>query len=109
MLTLDEYQEAANTTAIYKSDLYPFLGLSEEAGEIVGKINKNLRKTGFSGIHTDQPMREALHKELGDVLWMLAACCTILDIPLSEVAQMNLEKLQGRRERGTLDGSGDDR
>ncbi len=53
--------------------------------------------------------RAALTLELGDVLWYLAELCTQLGIGLDDVAAANLAKLQGRIERGTLAGDGDNR
>ena len=47
--------------------------------------------------------------EIGDVLWALAACCTELDVSLDDVAKINLDKVRGRVERGTITGDGDDR
>jgi hypothetical protein len=35
--------------------------------------------------------------------------CDTLGLDLEEVAGANIEKLRGRRDRGTLHGSGDDR
>ncbi len=53
--------------------------------------------------------REAMSKELGDVLWYVAQLATELDLDLEEIAQQNLEKLLSRQRRGVLSGSGDDR
>ena len=51
----------------------------------------------------------ALIKEVGDVLWYVAAICNELNITLAEAAETNLEKLFDRGERGKLQGSGDNR
>jgi hypothetical protein len=46
-MTLDHYQQEAAATAIYKHPIiYPALGLSNEAGEVLGKIKKLLRDDG---------------------------------------------------------------
>ena len=54
-------------------------------------------------------MRKTLKDELGDVLWYLAALATELACPLSEIAESNIEKLEKRKEKNTLHGSGDER
>ena len=47
--------------------------------------------------------------EIGDVLWYCAALAKDLNMPLAKIAAKNKEKLLSRKERGTLQGSGDDR
>ena len=53
--------------------------------------------------------REAIKKELGDVLWYMSAVCSDLNINMSDVAQANIDKLNSRLTRGVLGGSGDER
>ena len=105
-----EYQAAAATTGgAVRTDhpvVYPVLGLTNEAGEVAGKVKKIFRDRG--GVITDED-RRALTLELGDVLWYLAEICTQLGIGLEDVAAANIEKLQGRVARGTLAGDGDTR
>ena len=48
-------------------------------------------------------------KEIGDVLWYIAALCEELDIDMETCAILNIEKLKYRQQRGTLQGSGDNR
>jgi NTP pyrophosphatase (non-canonical NTP hydrolase) len=101
-LSLDEYQEKVMTTAIYKDKiLYTALGLCGEAGEVAEKIKKWLRDGELDDIE--------LAKELGDVMWYVAALSNDLGYDLSEIAEMNLIKLQSRKARGTLQGNGDNR
>jgi NTP pyrophosphatase (non-canonical NTP hydrolase) len=50
-----------------------------------------------------------LEKEIGDVLWYLAAICRDFDLSLQSAAEGNIEKLRSRQERGVLSGSGDNR
>lgn len=83
-------------------NLYPVLALAEETGEAVGKIAKAIRK----GVDVD---KDALKKELGDVLWNLSAVATMYDIDLEDVAISNLEKLEDRMNRNVLVGEGDNR
>ena len=110
-LNFDEYQEGALRTAVYPGRgagnwIYPALGLAGESGEIAEKIKKALRDD--AGKMSDE-RRAALRKELGDVLWYVAAMCSELGLTLSDVAQANLDKLAKRQETGRLHGSGDDR
>lgn len=86
--------------------VYPTLGLTNEAGDVAGKVKKIFRDR--HGVVTDDD-RSALMLELGDVLWYLAELCTQLGISLEETAKANIGKLDGRTERGTLLGDGDDR
>ena len=82
------------------------LGLAGEAGEVAEKFKKIIRdKNGV--ISKDD--KDTIKKELGDVLWYTATISRYLDIPLSEVADANLEKLESRRQRDKLHGEGDNR
>lgn len=109
-MTFKEYQEKAKATALYpsiqESYVYPALGLTNEAGEVAGKIKKIFRDN--NGKLTDE-IRHALAKEIGDVMWYVAQLSTELGLSLEDVAQLNIDNLAGRKERGTLHGSGDNR
>ena len=108
--SLNAYQIASRKTwSLIKTDhpiVYPTLGLTNEAGEVAGKIKKIFRDR--NGIISDAD-REALKYELGDVLWYLAQICTELDLTLEEVARANLTKLSDRLERNRIGGDGDHR
>ena len=82
------------------------LGVAGEAGEFADKIKKILRDK--KGAFTDED-RDAIIKELGDVLWYVALVSLYLDTPLSRVAQGNLDKLASRQKRNKLTGEGDER
>lgn len=101
-LTFDEYQQFTATTAVYTDRMYPVLGLAEEAGEAAGKFAKYVRD------NTDFPY-EAVKKELGDVMWMVARIAADNGMTLSEVIAGNVNKLKDRQKRSVLHGSGDDR
>lgn len=109
-MTFDEYQKESRKTAIYpdkgQNFIYPTLGLSGEAGEVAEKIKKVLRDDG--GKVGDEKKQE-IEKELGDVLWYVAQIATELGLSLDRVAEMNIEKLFSRLERGKLQGGGDNR
>lgn len=106
-MNINTYQQQASETAIYNNKLiYPTLGLAGEAGEIANKVKKILRDN--SG-ELQEDIRQNLIDELGDVLWYVAALATDLKAELSEVANRNIEKLNSRKNRGVIGGSGDNR
>ncbi len=105
-----EYQQKAKQTAKYPvighAVIYPTLGLTNEAGEVSGKIKKIFRdKQGVIG----DAERAALLGELGDVLWYLAQVSTELGLSLDEIAEHNIAKLLDRQSRGKIQGDGDNR
>jgi NTP pyrophosphatase (non-canonical NTP hydrolase) len=85
---------------------YPAMALAEEAGEVAGKYAKAIRDCNG---RIDAERREAIKKELGDVLWFVAELSTQLDFTLEEVMAANIEKLTSRKARGVIKGDGDDR
>lgn len=111
--TMNEYQADAAQTMIYKwKVIYPALGLANEAGEVAGKIKKLIRddNVSFDGkVDLSDKQRADIAAELGDVLWYIAALARDLNIPLNDIANINIEKLMSRKERGVLGGSGDNR
>lgn len=106
VINFDDYQTWSNSTAIYPKDRaleYTALGLASEAGEVAGKIKKLIRDGDtYEG-------REAAIGELGDVLWYLARVSEELGVNLSEIALSNQAKLNSRKSRGVIGGSGDNR
>jgi NTP pyrophosphatase (non-canonical NTP hydrolase) len=108
-LSLNQYQELAKSTAVFPEHMgiiYCALALGGESGEAQEKVKKVIRDSG--GEFTPEKC-EAIAMELGDVLWYLANLADQLGFKLSDVAQMNLDKLQSRKERGVIQGSGDAR
>ena len=123
---LDDYQTAAlkyDTFSGYQDGLMKYskdgimlatengliekvLGLPGEAGEAADKFKKIIRDKG--GV-ISKSSREEIVKELGDVLWYVAMIAEYLEVPLSEVASMNIEKLESRYKRNKIHGSGDNR
>mgnify|MGYP000739967517 CR=1 FL=1 len=97
-MKLDEYQQLALKTAGHRGDqekvlTYTALGLTGESGEVAEII----KKTFYHGHPLD---REALSKELGDVLWYLAVMADELGLRLEQVAQENVAKLRARYPNG---------
>lgn len=111
--TFTEYYVKALHTAQYPRDIeksesvgvnavgltYVLIGLAGEVGEILNKWKKYMRDLDFH--------RVAMIDELGDVLWYVAMACRELNIPMEEVARLNIEKLAKRNAAGTI--SGDNR
>ena len=109
-----EYQEWAKKYDLFKSTgnyntvafVEKVLGLTGEAGETADKIKKILRdKEG----EIKEEDRKEIVKELGDVLWYVAAIATYLGVSLEEVAEGNINKLESRLKRNLIHGEGDNR
>ena len=106
---LDMYQKVAKTTAIYPREqaiIYPTLGLTGEAGEVANKVKKIIRDGSDK---TSEDMVQAISSEIGDCLWYIAVLADDVGIKLSDIANANLEKLENRKKKGTIHGSGDER
>lgn len=110
-MELNEYQKKALETALFPEKykvIYAAMGLGNEAGEVLGKIKKWLRGDDGDGDMSEE-RRLALKEELGDVLWYLAVLANDLGLDLNNIAEINIEKLKSRNERGKLKGDGDKR
>lgn len=79
---------------------YVVLGLVGEAGELANKAKKWVRDGG-------EP--EGMDGEVEDCLWYIAQIAIRRNKNLSGYAQGNLDNLSSRKERGKLNGSGDNR
>ena len=107
MSDFNSYQRSAATTAIYTDKVvYPALGLVGEAGEVANKVKRVLRDK--DGVFTSED-RDAIAKEIGDVLWYCAALATDLNLTLGMIAAQNEKKLSARKRAGTIGGDGDTR
>lgn len=108
-MEVNDYQKKALETAIYPKEqkiIYPTLGLTGEAGEVSDKVKKVLRDN--NGVFSNDRRLE-IAKELGDVAWYLAVCANDIGYTLEEICEMNYEKLKSRKERGKINGNGDNR
>lgn len=106
-MEFNEYQEKTQTTAQYPADKaieYLTLGICSEAGEVAGKIKKIIRDGGDM-----EEKKRDIAGELGDVLWYLAQIGMLIGVKLEDIAISNIEKLQSRKERNAISGSGDNR
>lgn len=97
-MSFDEYQEWCKTKwktgNSHRDQLIECaFGLVGEAGEFVDGVKKHLFHghsiNGVSG-----------KKELGDVAYYLATMCTLTGVSLSDVIQMNVDKLNERYPNG---------
>lgn len=115
MNTFNEYQDWTETTAVYSSTVYPRLALAEEVGELLGKLAKFERDLAFKVMHVEEyavhhaKLVADVKKEGGDVLWQLSRVLKDLGISLQEAVDTNVEKLESRKQRNVLNGSGDNR
>jgi NTP pyrophosphatase (non-canonical NTP hydrolase) len=114
-MTMYDYEEAAMNLAFYEHPLvYPALGLVGEAGEVADKVKKlyrdgHLSLGGDPILELNVDIRVEIAKELGDVMFYVTAVASDLGFDLDEIATMNIEKLNSRKRRGRLRGSGDNR
>jgi hypothetical protein len=86
-MNLKEYQNAARNTAIYlkvenSKMIYPALGLVGECGEVAEKIKKMIRDDDNE---ITPERREAIRKELGDVMWYVANICCDIDWDMKSI------------------------
>jgi len=110
VITPDLYENLAGQTAIFPKDKaleYLALGMTSEAGEVAGKVKKLIRDG--EDVEGFEMKKLAIASEIGDVLWYCAMMAKEVGVPLNDIMKENLKKLHGRKERGTLQGSGDER
>jgi NTP pyrophosphatase (non-canonical NTP hydrolase) len=104
-MTFEEYQLKVRMTRLDSAtDIYCFLNLAAEAGEVCALEAKLIRDGGDFEYY-----RQNLKKELGDVMWHVAAIALDHGFDLASIAEANIEKLKGRMARNTIKGNGDDR
>ena len=99
-MTLDGYQDAAMRTGAHprgeasdKALGWNALGIAGESGEVADLVKKVIG-------HKHPLDRHKLAMELGDVLWYVAALANDIGYDLSQIAEMNVGKLQKRYPHG---------
>lgn len=109
-ISMQEYQ---NLACSYRPEVkeipilaYLVMALNGEAGEVAEKVKRIYR--GDEGTE-EFAYRDTIAKELGDVLWNVANIADAIGMPLGLIARRNLEKMEARKQKGTLKGSGDNR
>src|SRR6476660_2435291 len=99
----DEYQKACVKSAVYPNKnmnfVIPTLGIVGEAGEVADKIKKVLRDD--KGKFTTKSKTE-ISKEIGDTLWYISMLCTELNLKLSDVIKMNIDKITYRTKENKI-------
>lgn len=82
---------------------YALYNLAGEVGELFSLEAKGVRD-GYKGDFKDN-----VQKELGDILWHVAAIAHDYGFSLGDVAWGNIAKLSDRAKRNVIQGSGDNR
>lgn len=108
-MNANDYQTWSMSVAIYPGAgtggdnelTYLALGLNGESGEVADKVKKYLRdgKLDIGGIVY----------ELGDVCWYIARLADSLGYDFEDLLTINHAKLEDRKARTALQGSGDTR
>jgi len=98
-MTSNDYQILASRTLLDVPDrdysheeimlVWNAIGLAGEAGEVADHIKKGV-------FHDHGIDNEKLVKELGDVLWYVAAIATKIGVPLALIMELNIAKLKQR-------------
>jgi NTP pyrophosphatase (non-canonical NTP hydrolase) len=111
-LSLNEYQRGLFTYKKTHEECHA-LGIAGELAEVfkemydavlaAGSIADMVKKAVSHGVAAD---RDALKKELGDVLWYVTAVANDNNLTLEEIAQANLQKLRERYPNGFVKGGG---
>ena len=102
-MLFNEYQEKAMEFRLDTANhVYALTGLVGEIGELYGYLAKAIRDNGAIS-------DEYIEKELGDILWFVAAIADDYSMCLDDLATKNIAKLTKRKQAGTIKGSGDDR
>lgn len=98
-MDFDDYQDKAMSFALPAAFRLEYLipALCEETGEVASLYSKCVRKDYIDPINIDK-----MAKELGDVLWNIAGLCSYFELSLSDVAELNIDKLTERKVRGTI-------
>lgn len=120
-MNADEYQEWTRTTAVYpEADegtitalSYVIMAYGGEVGEIQNKFKKVLRgDDNMIADEFDQLSDTAKHRILEELIgsaYYFARVADELRVPLSFIFQESHDLLEGRKERGTIQGDGDER
>jgi NTP pyrophosphatase (non-canonical NTP hydrolase) len=105
-MNVNDYQQWAKTTRLETADsTYLMLGLVGEVGELYSVVAKSVRDENIS----NEDLGIAIVKEMGDIMWFLANIAEDMGVSLSTVLELNIAKLEDRKKRDAIKGSGDER
>ena len=93
-MDIKEYQEKALRTVnkrLTKKDQLSNLcmGLAGESGEVVDYIKKCM-------YHGHKLEKEKLFEELGDIMWYLTNIASLFSLPMDNILDVNIKKLEER-------------
>lgn len=84
------------TANLDKQILQGVMGMSGESGEAIDIVKKVL----FQGLPYNDDTKLHLAKEIGDVLWYVAATADAIGYDLENIMKMNIDKLSNRYKSG---------
>lgn len=92
-MKLSEYfnfVEETSTFPVTQENLYPFIALRGEVGEVLNVWKKVLRKGG----EITEEVRQTMKDELGDVLWYYAACSFVCRADTEKAESQEVSAIQ---------------
>ena len=102
-MNANEYQQLAKRTLLAKPDktytdqetmlVWNAIGLAGEAGEVAELVKKGVFHNHGVDVNT-------VTKELGDVMWYVAAIASTLGLNLNVILEKNISKLKARYPNG---------
>ncbi len=103
---LDAYQGWVKRVAQYPSGLvYTASGLASEGGEVLGVVQKVMRRLNSSQVSASDLGHKAKNRlldELSDVLFYLVATANELGITVEHLVEVNRQKIEERIKLGTV-------
>jgi hypothetical protein len=118
-MNANEYQAWTSETAVYPhsglGDIvainYVTTALGGEVGEILNKFKKVLRgdPDAVDGNYLSATKERQIYEEFVGAMYYAARLAEELGVQLEDVMQDSHDLLMGRKERGTIQGDGDDR
>ena len=110
MNTFQEFETHVNNhwrgSPVVDEGLYLACAVNGEAGELAEHVKKMYRD---DDCFLSEDRKVAILKEIGDILFYLSRTATWVGSTLTFAAEMNQNKLNSRRARGVVGGSGDNR